>query len=93
MYRGPTDVESGISSAGITPSGALSETRVLSVEDVTAGFCGVMTSEVSSRSSSRSKSKVKHDMTAIVAAAASFFQSTTKILLNIRSREHSIQGR
>ena len=65
-------MESGISSAGTSaPSGALSETRVLStVEDAAAGFCGVMISNESSRSSSRSKSNVKDDMTATVAMAA-----------------------
>ena len=65
-----TNVESGISSAGTSaPPGALSETRVLSTveEDAAAGFCGVMISKDSSRSSSRSKSNVKlvkDDMTA-----------------------------
>jgi hypothetical protein len=61
-----TNVESGISSAGIAPAGALSGTRVLSTEDGAGGFCGVMTSKDSSRSSSRSKSKVKDDMTATI---------------------------
>ena len=86
---------SGISSAGIAPPGALSATRVLSMEDAAAGFCGVMTSKESSRSSWRSKSKVKQDITATAAAAAGFYQSMAKILLitlKIGEREHSIQG-
>jgi hypothetical protein len=62
-----TNVESGTSSADIdiAPSGALSETTVLSMEGGAAGSCGVMASNDSSRSSSRSKSKVKQDMTPI----------------------------
>jgi hypothetical protein len=68
-----TNVESGISSAGIAPPGALSETRVLSMEDAVVGVCGVMASNDSSRSSSRSKSNVKEDMTA---AAAGFSDKT-----------------
>ena len=66
-------MESGIASAGTcAPPGALSETRTLStaVEDAAAGFCGVMISKDSSRSSSRSKSNVKDDMTATAAMAA-----------------------
>jgi hypothetical protein len=77
-------VESGISSAGIAPSG---EARVLSVEDAAAGFCGVMASKDSSRSSSRSKSKVKQDMittSTTVAAAAGFYQSMAKIYLTLK---------
>jgi hypothetical protein len=60
-------VEGGISSAGIAPPGADSETRV---EDAVAVFCGVMASKArdSLRSSSRSKSNVK-DMTAASARA------------------------
>ena len=61
VSRSRTNVESGISSAGIAPPGTLSETRVLSMEDA------VMASKDSSRSSSRSKSKVKEDMIAIAA--------------------------
>ena len=58
-----TNEESMISFVGIDPPDTSSETRVLSVEVTADGSCGRMASKELSRSSSRSKSKVKPDMT------------------------------